>query len=198
MSAMTVCISRSATANQSHTVIMKSATQSLQDIQDFIKDNPHKIEEFWSHVNKNGPHSKPHLSKCWIWQGTLIGSYGSAGFVRNTRATIRSHRLSFVLHGGLLTKEKPHVLHACDVTLCVNPEHLRAGDQKDNNEDKILAGRQSKGESHRSVLTESQVREIRVRYAKGGLFYRDLAEEYGVCNATIGEIVRHVIWTHIP
>jgi hypothetical protein len=198
VSALTVCISRTASANLNHIVTMKSAAQALLEIQTFIKNNPQKVDEFWSKVDKEGPQSKPHLTKCWIWRGSLIDVYGCIGSVPTLRSPIRSHRFSFVLHGGLLTDRKPHVLHSCDVTLCVNPQHLRAGDQIDNNRDKILAGRQSRGESHRSVLTEQQVRQIRARYASGGVLYKDLAQEYGVCCATIGEIVRRIIWTHIP
>lgn len=198
LSALTACFNRSANANNFHELTMKTAETPLLEIQSFIKDNPGKIQLFWSRVNKDGPRMKPHLSKCWNWEGPMIGMYGAGGSLQTTRATIRSHRLSFVLHGGVLTDEKPHVLHSCDNTLCVNPEHLRAGDQRDNNTDKHQAGRQPRGEAmHTCILTSAQVTEIRTRHAAGGLRYKDLAQEYGVANCTIGEIIRRVIWTHI-
>ena len=42
----------------------------------------------------------------------------------------------------------------------------------------------------RPTLTESQVREIRRRYAAGGITYRELADEYGVSIANIFRIIK--------
>lgn len=54
------------------------------------------------------------------------------------------------------------------------------------------------GETNKtSKLTEADVLEIRRRYAAGGIYQRQLAEEYGVEQSNIGFIVRRKTWTHI-
>ena len=49
-----------------------------------------------------------------------------------------------------------------------------------------------------SKLRESQVAEIRSRYADGGVSQMELAAEFGVQRGTIGKIVRGERWAHIP
>lgn len=46
-------------------------------------------------------------------------------------------------------------------------------------------------------LTEKDVREIRRRYKEGGIFQRELGEEYGITRSSIGAIVRRKSWKHI-
>lgn len=54
------------------------------------------------------------------------------------------------------------------------------------------------GEKHQHAkLNESHVAKIRKRAAQGEI-YKVIANDYGVCEATIGKIVRRETWTHIP
>lgn len=54
-----------------------------------------------------------------------------------------------------------------------------------------------KGEKHGGhKLTNEQVREIR-RLRNEGWKYRQLAEKFGVCDRTIGQICRNEYWTHL-
>jgi len=46
--------------------------------------------------------------------------------------SISAHRVSFVVFGGVVTEEKPFVLHSCHNPSCCNPDHLHAGSQKEN------------------------------------------------------------------
>jgi ribosomal protein S9 len=55
-----------------------------------------------------------------------------------------------------------------------------------------------KGEKHPIVkLTETQVREIRIKYANGGITYQQLALEYGVSRGAINGIINRKSWSHI-
>ena len=87
---------------------------------------------------------------CWKWLGSFSPSsgsnskwpYGSFALVATVvgRRIIKAHRYSYILHRGLIP-EKVKVLHRCDNTLCVNPDHLFLGSQKDNMEDCVAKGR---------------------------------------------------------
>lgn len=58
--------------------------------------------------------------------------------------------------------------------------------------------RSPRGERHgRSKLTESQVREIRMRYANGGVTQQRLADEFGVYQTKISAAIRHQTWAHV-
>jgi predicted DNA-binding protein YlxM (UPF0122 family) len=55
-----------------------------------------------------------------------------------------------------------------------------------------------KGEKHGKVkLTETQVREIRSRYANDSIKQQQLALEYGVSRGAIEGIIRRENWKHI-
>jgi len=59
-------------------------------------------------------------------------------------------------------------------------------------------GRTTQGERSSSAkLTEDQVREIRARYAAGGISQSKLGKEYGLAQATVGELLRRVTWHHL-
>lgn len=78
------------------------------------------------------------MTGCWLWNGGVnAGGYGILGLLgRNQRA----HRVSFEEFNGPI----PHgmyVLHRCNVHSCVNPNHLYAGNSKDNANDRVRIGR---------------------------------------------------------
>lgn len=80
---------------------------------------------------------------CWDWLGGKV-SFGYGHFAYGPRGDathVSAHVYSFTLHGGVLTPEKPCVLHACDNPPCSNPRHLWAGTKRDNTQDMIKKGR---------------------------------------------------------
>jgi hypothetical protein len=85
---------------------------------------------------------------CWEWLGaTRNFGYGHFAYgPRGDASYVAAHIYSFMLHGGVLTTEKPCVLHSCDNPPCANPRHLFAGTKKDNTQDMMSKGR------HRYIL----------------------------------------------
>ena len=59
-----------------------------------------------------------------------------------TALRIRAHRLSYEAYKGPIPKGLL-VCHHCDVTLCVNPDHLFVGTPKDNMDDMLRKGRKA-------------------------------------------------------
>jgi HNH endonuclease len=141
---------------------------------------------------------------CWPWTGApdqdgygifWDGTYrenGAGHYVRVTRWTFEQ----FV--GPI--PDRQQVLHHCDNPPCVNPVHLFTGTVKTNHEDREVKGRGRRmhGATHvESKLTDDQVREIRTRYAAGGISQRALSLEFGVSNQLISGIIRRAKWAHI-
>lgn len=104
-------------------------------------------------------------------------------------------------HGAIPKGEGPHgtvIRHTCDNRLCCNPLHLVSGSQYDNVKDAMEKGRHIKGEIQgNSKLTESQVKEIKRRYAAGGVTQRALGREYDIGQWEISRIVRGHRWRHV-
>ena len=94
---------------------------------------------FWKKVRKT--------DCCWIWTGAVSSNgYGHIGI---DGKMILAHRASYALKNGEI-KKGLQVNHHCDNKLCVNPEHLYAGTQKQNIADCISRGRfnKPKGSAH--------------------------------------------------
>lgn len=129
---------------------------------------------------------------CWGWPSKPDNSgYGRCTF-RGKRERI--HRVSYMLMHNCEIADDMDVMHKCDNRMCGNPFHLTLGTDLDNWQDMRDKGRArpetvTNGVSHAAKLSHGQVAEIRDRYAAGGITQYQLADEYGVHQATICEIV---------
>lgn len=118
---------------------------------------------------------------CWYWTSTQSkNGYGSF-FLNNTQ--ISAHRISYILHKGDIP-DKLQVLHNCDNTLCVNPDHLFLGTPKDNMDDKIRKGR----DRYNHKLSKEEVIEIR-RLVASGVKQRVVARQFNTCFQNISMII---------
>ena len=132
---------------------------------------PSPADTFWRNVRKVDGDA------CWEW----IGHRDPRGYGRvSTRAfkTGLAHRVAY------------------------RPDHLFTGSDADNIHDAIAKGRfvpppvLSGEENFAARLLESQVREIRIRYASGDRQI-NLATEFGVSQTTISDIICRHIWKHV-
>lgn len=153
-------------------------------------------ERFWPRVIVAGE------DECWIWTGMLVGGYGS--ICDGEGRMIKTHRLSWELANGPIPGgDGPHgtcVCHRCDNPPCCNPSHLFIGSHQDNIADRNAKGRQfsPRGETNvRALLTETDVIEIRARYAKGGVTQKALGIEFGVSSSQVSQIIRRKNWKHV-
>ncbi len=156
------------------------------------------VDRFWRQVTKT--------ETCWLWTGkTTRFGYGKLYTFGPPRKDLVAHRVAWEFLRGPIPADK-WVLHKCDVAACVNPAHLYLGTPQDNMDDKMERARQvfpgprkpTRGEAHHhSRLTEDQVREIRARYAAGGVTQTALGIEYGVPQGTISGVVLYKSWKHI-
>jgi hypothetical protein len=142
---------------------------------------------FWRSVEKT--------EECWFWTAS-VNTYGY-GQIRNAEGRYTTaHRISWMLANGPIPAGLC-VLHRCDNTRCVRPDHLFLGTQQDNIADKVAKGRQARGSSHgMSKLTEAKVLEIRAA-KRAGQTYEALAPQFGVSIWTIVDVCCRNNWAHI-
>lgn len=139
--------------------------------------------------------------ECWEWQNAS-NKYGYGLFkvkVDVKWVTEFAHRFIYsALYGDI---EGLCILHKCDNPRCVNPNHLFAGTQLDNINDRHNKGRSRgggvRGDSHwNSKLRNDDVLKIKKRLSHGEKFDH-IAKHYGVHRSTIYAIKRNFNWSTI-
>ena len=132
---------------------------------------------------------------CWLWTGH-IDSKGYGRFA-GMDGEFRAHRISYGLHNGEIP-DSGWILHKCDVRNCVNPEHLFLGDNDANMQDKCEKERQTRGVCvHTAVLTEESVIKIRKLYVVGDTTIKNLAQQFGVSQTAVQNVVSYTSWKHL-
>lgn len=133
---------------------------------------------------------------CQIWMGaTLMNGYG---IITPQRKQVYVHRASYEVHVGPIPAGA-HVLHSCDTPTCINPLHLRLGTPADNAKDREERKQMEhvKGSRNgRSILTEANVREIKIRL-QGTESFRRIARDHGVKHGAIEDIFNGRTWSHL-
>ena len=168
------------------------------------------LNRFWQRVDD----ADGDANQCWIFNGPVANhGYPNYWYMSESQLDsegkprkryITAHRFSALIEPRLGTKiNEPGacVIHHCDNKLCVNPNHLTVGTQKENVHDMLAKGRDNYqailGESNgKSKLTDQQVREIRKLYVPGKITYAKVGELYGIT----GDAVRYVVtrgWKHV-
>lgn len=157
------------------------------------------IVRFWKYVQR-ADHG------CWMWSGCKDGrGYGRLSMLTDRgRKGAKAHRVSWIIHRGLIPSSHPHVLHSCDNPSCVRPDHLSCGTHRDNMDDMVRKGRAKVrtkiriGEQNGGggKLKEHQVSEIKSQLAIGKGVVA-LAREFGVSHKLIGMIRDGRSWRHV-
>lgn len=184
---------------------------------------PSLEEKFWARVNKHGGKA-PHMeSDCYEWTGAVSSSgYGGVSvLVDGARATRLPHRVSWELHSGPIPRGLL-VCHRCDVPLCVRPDHLFLGTDKENVADALSKGRRPRASivarpprirperksmgrklrtpasfRNRTTLTPDQVSEMRRLYEAGEANQPELGRRFGIRKDAVSKIIRRIRWRDI-
>ncbi len=120
-------------------------------------------------------------SGCWLWLRSTRVGYGQFHWGGKL---MHAHRASYGAFKGPIPAGK-HVLHKCDMPLCINPDHLFLGTNYDNIQDALKKGRNAKGEKHgRRKISLETANEI--KKSKEPLLVA--AAKYGVSRSQIWNI----------
>lgn len=128
---------------------------------------------------------------CLNWPfGKTANGYGAIYVGRRQRGV---HVLVCELVRGQPPDASFEVAHSCGNRACCNPKHLRWTSRADNHADKVQHGTAMRGERHhKAKVTEADVRDIRALH--GQLSMAKIAKRYGLCAATVREIIHRKIW----
>lgn len=133
---------------------------------------------------------KENEDGCWICTSHFARDYPK---IKIKQKVITIHRFFYMKYVGNIPDDLC-VLHKCDNTKCINPEHLFLGTIGDNNRDCVAKGRTAKGEKNGSAkLAESQVRVIKISDKSN----RVLGKEYDVSHRIISLIRQNRLWKHV-
>lgn len=97
-------------------------------------------KRFWAKVNKDGPIMPGMATACWMWMAGLDKD-GYGRFWLDNRGE-RAHRVSYQWAGGPIPADR-ETDHRCRNKTCVRPDHLRAIPNKQNQENRRGASRNS-------------------------------------------------------
>lgn len=107
-------------------------------------------ERFWAKVSKS--------EGCWLWTAAQApNGYGTFFVGPGAKKAVRAHRYSWSLHFGPIPEGRI-ICHRCDVRLCVRPDHLFLGSNRDNNVDTLLKDRNAQAlprEKVAAIMTSS-------------------------------------------
>ena len=133
-------------------------------------------------------------SNCMEWKG----AFNKDGYAAcNAYGLFKSqalHREVFRLATGLTPEV---VMHLCDNTRCVNPEHLCAGTPQLNMQDKLSKNRQARGSVNgRAKLSEDSVKSICEEKRKGRT-YAEIQALFSISRATVWRVLSGKNWGHV-
>jgi hypothetical protein len=148
-------------------------------------------------LNRISKAKGPLNTLCWLYP--TKGRYASTEIRIKPKSPIKLylHRLSWEIKNKKQIPRGFEVLHRCDTSNCIRPEHLSVGTHAQNMKGAVRRGRMIRGTKHcLSKLTEDAVREIRSLYKTEKYSQTDLAKKFGVSQVSISKVLlrRHWWW----
>lgn len=168
-----------------------SVAEIVEEWKTFPLHEGYKISSLGKVIGPRGD-IKPSLNS----NGYLTFKYWHKGKGKSTLL----HRAVCRTFHGKAPSDKPHSLHKNHIKTDCRASNLYWGNDLDNSNDKIKAGRdnKSRGINHyMSKVTPAEVVSIRHDYDSGKKSLSELAREYQVTAANIQAIVTRKTWRHI-
>lgn len=132
------------------------------------------------------------MSGCWLWLGAA--NERDYGLFWLDGKSVRAHRASWKIHKG--EPGSLHVLHRCDNTFCVNPEHLFLGTHQNNMDDMKSKGRLVNPRGPQNGNTKLTA-EIVATIKSSDDSNINLGRKYGVSAAAIYLVRKGENWSHV-
>lgn len=94
--------------------------------------------------------SKINIAKSGCWEFKSWKHKKGYGYFAFNKNEMYAHRVSYIIFYNTLIPKGKVILHKCDNTGCVNPDHLSMGTQSDNMKDMALKKRGKNGNSYKT------------------------------------------------
>lgn len=135
---------------------------------------------------------------CHVWRRGK-GSHGYGELTVNGKK-ILAHRYGYQRKYGPIAPGL-QACHKCDNKLCVNPDHIFPGTDRENKQDALAKGKGRRGihrgeANKKAKLTSADVRRIRRRLATGEQQIA-IARDYGLHKTNVSCIARGITWRHL-
>jgi len=132
--------------------------------------------------------SHPFLNpgnSCIEWIGTKNPK--NYGHIRINKKLYLAHRVSWAIYNNQEIEKGLVIRHDCDNPICVNPNHLRLGTQKNNMQDRM------ERECYKSIikLDDDTIRQIRLLYHDSDYTKSQLADVFNTTQTHISRIVNY-------
>ena len=124
---------------------------------------------------------------CWIWNGPIT-NYGYAKLGIGRSKSYHASQVAYLLYVSDYDRSLG-MLHKCDNKLCVNPNHLYPGTDKQNVDDKVSRNRLW------NALDIDIVKAIKQEYLSGQATQKQLAIKYDCTQSCISRIVTGARWS---
>ena len=137
--------------------------------------------------------------KCWEWTSAFTTRNYGFFWVGGKKRSEYAHRMSYMLAKGEIP-DGMVVMHACDNTRCVNPNHLSIGTFKDNSQDSVKKKRAACTKQDGNRNPSAKFRETtvqRLRIVGGCVPQKTLAAATGMTRENVGQILRSDTWSHL-
>lgn len=145
-----------------------------------------KIKRFWNGIDIIGK------NECWNWKKS-VDKFGY-GKVKISGKMYLCHRLAFSSFYEIdYPDSSVNIMHSCDNPKCCNPFHLRQGTLKENMQDMIRKGRQSKNSKPNRHMTKESAECLRKEFLNGSSKL-SLSRKYNISPQTVRQIIKNEIW----
>lgn len=140
-------------------------------------------------------YSKAEIGKpenCWLWKGYIFSlkhkelPYGQFwwGEINGKDKTISAHRASWIIANGKISGGL-QVLHRCNNSLCINPNHLYLGTHENNMRDRDKTGRTSRGAHRYNFVRHGNIIEQAMKMRKDGMKIQAIADKLKIGRTTV-------------
>lgn len=138
---------------------------------------------------------RPTAKGCWLWEGAQCGKPDDRRPAFKLRGKVEyAYRVSAFLITGKMPKPGVPHLHACDVPLCVNPDHIRVGTQQENVHDMIKKRRSPRA---KHCVTKDVVRKIRFLVLTKMATVASVAKVLDLPRRTVHDVATFKTWKSV-
>lgn len=145
---------------------------------------PGEADDAWLLRRITGHVEYDLVGGCWLWSGST--AHDGYGKMQHQGKWFSAHRASYLVHVN--DPKGFHVLHKCDVRVCVNPNHLFLGTHADN-----MADMYNKKRSGKRKAVKPEEKSLILRLKSSGMSNAAISRASNRCASVILKVFRDAV-----